>query len=373
MFKNLSLFILLLCLNACQKQPKISSALDNLSELSHPPMGASTYNDELKLELSLLDNYLNNSLDKKLEEQTKKALMSQQVLKNNQEKALANLYLTLPEILMPTNNQNLNKDWLKAKYLFLKRRFIESSILLSSILEKDPKFYQARNFRARSLFFLGNPHLALSELEKITQDKNVDQENLLDSLYLTGAIVHESLESDKESLIKARIAWQKYLEISDNERIKLEVKTGLADLKQRLDVNKIEIIDIFLPQKTYSENKNQALIAFINGDLDSSLKFINDSQDKELKLLKARILFKKSQIQEADIIFNELAKKYPKFPELWHYQGMAFMLKGETLEAITAWQKVMSLNKPYALFHKLDQRIAVAQSMLSTEQKIPTH
>ena len=139
------------------------------------------------------------------------------------------------------------------------------------------------------------------------------------------------------------------------------------------NIKTIEIIDIFLPQKTYSEHKNQALIAFINGDLDLSLKLINDSQDKELKLLKARILFKKSQIQEADIIFNELAKKYPKFTELWHYQGMAFMLKGQTLEAITAWQKVMSLNKPYALFHKLDQRIAVAKSMIKTEQKIPMH
>ena len=361
------LYILLatIFLTSCQKTAKLSVAVDNFSEMSAPPMGGDTYNDELKLQLNLLDRYFEKKLPAGLEERTKKALMTQTEIKNLEEKALSKIYLTLPELLM---SNNLDSYWLKAKFLFLKRRFIESSIMLSDILRNQPDFYQARNFKARCLFFLGNPHLAIKELEAIIKDKKVDQESLLDSLYLIGAMIHESSDNNLAFLKKAYDSWQQYLKIGENIEIKKEIIKSLADIKARIALEQNPLIDIFSSQKSYSSAKNKALQAFKENDLKTSLEIIDNilqkTNDKTLLLLKARILFKDSQILLAEKIFNDLSVKYPSFVELWHYKGMFYMLQGNIEKAIESWEKVLKLNYNYGFYHDLKQKIIKAKQMI---------
>lgn len=359
-------FLALIFLAGCQKPAKLSVAIDNFSELSIAPMGADTYNDELKLQLKLLDLYFEEKLPIKLQENTKKALMAQSEISNIEEKALSQIYLTLPELLMP---EKIDKDWLKAKFLFFKRRFIESSILLSEILKNQPNFYQARNFKARCLFFLGNPHLAIKELEFIVNDKKVDQENFLDALYLVGAMIHELSDNDLLLLKKAYDSWQKYLNKGENIEIKKEIVKSLADIKARIALIEKPFIDIFEPQKNYSALKNKALQAFKDNDLKISSdiidKILQKNYDKTLILLKARILFKNSLISSSEKLFSELAKKYPSFVELWHYKGMFYMLQGQIAKAIESWERVLKLNYNYGFHYDLKQKIAKAKQMLS--------
>ena len=70
--------ILLMAIFSCQKKPSLGLAADPLSPMAPPPMGANTYNDELKKELETLDELLNKKLDLKTVFQVKDALMKGQ-------------------------------------------------------------------------------------------------------------------------------------------------------------------------------------------------------------------------------------------------------------------------------------------------------
>lgn len=258
-------------------------ALDPLSDLAPPPMGSNVYNDELK----------KNILD--------------------------------------FEKINQSKDvWALCKYLFLNRRFIEASILMSNILKERPHFHEARNWRARALFFLGNPKKAIKELKYILEN-NPKEEERLDALYCLGAFVYEMENASKDEIREGLKAWEQYLAHKNIDKtLKNEVMMSKEELKNRLK-----------PKKD-----------------------IEDPKANE-EILLARSYIKDGRVKEALNLLLKIAKKYPNLQKAHHYLGMAHMMNNDPKKAILAWQKTKELDKKYADEFNLDQRISVAKSMLN--------
>jgi tetratricopeptide (TPR) repeat protein len=369
---------------SCQKKPAISAAADPLSSMSPPPMGASLYNDELKRELSTLDELLDKRLSLQRVMAVKKAFISGRTgdkLNGFENDALASLYMRLPELVH--RNEDFSpgdKLWFKAKLFFLNRRFVESSMILTEILKADPNFHQARNWRACCIFFLGNLDLALSELLLITKQTPKNSNNHLEALYLTGAIVYEANDLEERRINQGLKAWQAYLRLVQNDdAIYSEVKNGIAELslRQAQGKNSLVALDPFSPNKKYGAAKNRALQAFIDGELVQALELCQKAQkaayDRDIAIIEARLFLKTGRLMESVALFEQIVAKNPKYAPAFHYQGMAYMLKGEAPKAVSAWQKTLALDSVYGNNHNLKQRIEVAQKMTSDPVKIELH
>jgi tetratricopeptide (TPR) repeat protein len=383
---KIKLFSLFFCflLNACQKPGQPSLAADNLSPLAAPPMGARVYNDEFKKELSALDEILDQKADKKALAKSKELLLKAKVAPDfspPQHDYFFRVLLTMPELIHLSAFSSQDKAWHKAKFYFLRRRFVESAMMLSDVLEKDPNFHEARNWRARAIFFLGNPSLALKELSLIVEKNKIGIARR-DALYLMGAIVYEANDSDKDKLLLGTNAWLEYAkDPSLDEAAKKEVALGLQELSRRQKGELIKPIentnDPFLPNERYAAEKNAILTAFMKEELLLAEELLekaatNKQNDPELMVLKARILLKSGRPDEAMKLFSEASKRFKDYAPAFHYQGMAFMMTGKIKEAIASWQECSRLNQAYASHHRLSQRISVAESMLAP-QKIESH
>ena len=301
-------FALITLLGAgCQKKPALAPAADPLSILAAPPMGATTYNDELKKELSLLDKLLDQSLEPKLLSHVKEALLEGKTQNrfalNSNEAYLVKVFLALPELVHPKEALDAkNRLWLRSKFFFLRRRFIEAATGMTEVLKLDPNFIKARNWRARAIFFLGNPDLALSELNIIIKSEPERSEARLDALYLSGAIVYESNEQDEKRIKLGVDAWNKYLVLSDPDpHIKTEINKSLKELALRLENNSQNLAtlapDLFLPNAKYSAQKNAVLQAFKEEDLSRANllceQVLAKNYDKDLAVIKSAHLYKK--------------------------------------------------------------------------------
>lgn len=377
--------LLVFCsLVGCQKKPTLGSAADPLAESEPPPMGATVYNDELKHELTLLDKVLDHTIDQKKLEQLKKALMSGEMSalsKDGEDKMLVNLLLTLPELIHEQNFSDNRQQWLRGKLFFLRRRFIEASKLMTAVLANEPNFHEARNWRARAIFFLGNPDMAIKELTVITTKAGEKSPQGLDALYLIGAIVFESNELDKPRLTTGINAWTRYLELAKpTEQLSKEVTEGLAELALRKEgkhaQNSENSLDPFSPRDTYSSEKNAILRAFAKEELLLAKELceyaLKASFDPEIATIKARILFKTGQLDEALALFTEITNKNDRYAPGFHYRGMAYMMQGKPKEAVQSWKLAQKANATYAKAFKLDERIAVAEKLIEP-QKIETH
>ena len=373
-------FALIALLGAgCQKKPALAPAADPLSILAAPPMGATTYNDELKKELGLLDKLLDQSLDPKILASVKEALMEGKTknrwAESSNEAYLVKVFLALPELVHPKVALDAaHKLWLRSKFLFLRRRFIEAATGMSEVLKLDPNLTKARNWRARAIFFLGNPDLAISELNKIVESEAPRSEAHLDALYLIGAIVYESNDHDAKRIKPGIDAWNKYLSLSDTDpHIKSEIDKSLKELALRLkgeDKNLSTLaVDLFLPNPKYNAQKNAVLEAFKAEDLTLATKLceqaLAQNYDKDLAVIKARIFIKSGRMDEASNLFDKIIEQDKNYAPGFHYRGMTFMMKGQIKEAIASWQEVIRLDSIYAKNHNLEQRIAVAQNMLA--------
>jgi tetratricopeptide (TPR) repeat protein len=360
----------------CQKKPMLGAAGDPFSSLSPPPMGASIYNDELKKELLVLEKLLEHKLDAKSLETVTQALMTgtghKKYADGSEEAYLSRVFLALPELVHPKEELSPSrKIWFKAKLLFLRRRFVEAATGMSEVLKLEPNFNTARNWRARAIFFLGNPDLAINELNKIISNEPTHTEAHLDALYLIGAIVYESQDLDKKRLKGGIDAWHSYLRLSDPDpRMHQEITKSLSELSDRLKGDtKIQeiLVDIFLPNDRYSENKNKILKSFNNEELLLAEKlceqYLSSNYDRDVALIKARIYIKTGRIDEAAELFEKITKENQNYAPAFHYRGMAFMMKGHIKEAITSWEQALKLDTIYAKSHNLEQRIAVAKKM----------
>ena len=267
MFKIL---IFLAFLSSCQKKPTLSSSADPLSALEAPPMGATTYNDELKEELLLLDEILEGKDPKKL--QSLRKILKDKTLKSTglENEKLAKVFLILPELIHQENFTPNRKKWLKAKLFFIRRRFVEAASLMSEVIKTEPHFYEAINWQARAIFFLGNPSLAEKNLHKIIVKAGENTQEGLDALYLLGAISYESNDPDPKRIAQGIKSWERYMELAlPSDAVKQEIENGLKELKQRLlgEKTEINVLDPFSERASYSAEKNSILKAFLKEEL----------------------------------------------------------------------------------------------------------
>src|SRR5262245_21643059 len=125
---------------SCQKKPDLASASDPISAMGPPPMGATTFNDELKRQIDLLDNLLNERIPQKTLEILKDTLVNgdKKALsfkKASDEAYLIKIFMLLPELIHKQGHfLEHQKNWYKAKLYFLHRRFIEAATLLTKVL-----------------------------------------------------------------------------------------------------------------------------------------------------------------------------------------------------------------------------------------------
>lgn len=369
MFK---LFIFLACLSSCQKKPTLSSSADPLSASEPPPMGATTYNDELKEELLLLDEVLDQKDPKKLQEIRTSLLEKKQGAASLENEKLAKVFLILPELIHQKDFTPNRKKWFKAKLFFIRRRFVEAASLMSEVIKAEPNFYEAINWQARAIFFLGNPSLAEKNLQNIILRAGEKTQEGLDALYLLGAISYESNDPDPKRIAQGIKSWERYMELAlPSHAVKQEIENGLKELKQRLLGEKpaTNVLDPFSEQPGYSAEKNSILKAFSKEELLLALELaehqLKKGFDKDIATIKARILFKTGKIDEAMKLYQEITTKNKKYAPAFHYQGMAFMMKGSPKEAINSWQQVLKIDKAYGEAHNLEQKIGVAQKMVT--------
>jgi tetratricopeptide (TPR) repeat protein len=209
--------------------------------------------------------------------------------------------------------------YIQAEKLFEQQKFIESSKMLSKLLDQDPQLPGARNLLARCFFFLGNPDRSIEELQFVLSTTSPGVETNLDALFLMGAVTLESNSLSAKNRIKGLKAWEVYLKVAPKSDLRDKVTAGLAELKVLED-----------PQKAT--------------DL-------------------ARSYIQQSKVSKALSVFERILKKQPDYVPAWHYQGMAFIMQGEPRKAVSSWKEVFKKDPVYAKKFKLDQRIAVAEKL----------
>jgi tetratricopeptide (TPR) repeat protein len=246
---------------------------------------------------------------------------------------------------------------------------------MTEVLLKEPNFIEARNWRARAIFFLGNPDLAVAELNKIVAALPPKSPETLDALYLIGAIIYESNDSTAHRVRVAVNAWETYLERAEPPLdLKKEILDSLAELKHRKEGESTppSSADPFLPHPNFKPEKNAILVAFAKDELNLALSlanaFLDEDYDKAIATVKARIFFKQGRVDEAVSMFEAIVSKDKSYAPGYHYQGMAFMLKGEVEKAISSWEETIKQDPIYAESHRLLQRIAAAKKIVGRDQ-----
>ena len=207
----------------------------------------------------------------------------------------------------------------QAEKLFEQQKFIESSKMLSKLLDETPNLPGARNLLARCFFFLGNPDRSFEELQFVLTHSEPGSEVGLDALFLMGAVALESEGLSASNYKKGQKAWEVYLKVAPKSNLREKVVTGLAEMRA----------------------------------LEDPAQAIN----------LARSYIQRSNTSKALAIFQRVLKKKPDYVPAWHYQGMAFIMQGEPQKAVASWKQVFKKDPAYAKKFKLDQRIAVAEKL----------
>ncbi len=325
---------------SCQKQPSVSAAALPSAKKAVAPMGSSTNNADLE----------------------KKKLLA---------------------AAKAPVKPGLAQDFFWAEFYFYERRFIEAAQIFSAILDQDDKYPNARNLLARCFYFLGNPDRSHAELDFVLSHPSKNAEELLDALFLMGAIALESPTSSTKMLQKGIGAWETYLKIAPKNNLRSKVEPGLKELHERLKANKNNSVALTAKPashqtrfqklssnaKDFEKRKAQGLDAFDTEDLLLAEKKLKealalDSTDVEIATVLGRILIKTNRFSEALLKFQNITKKYPKYSPGWHYQGMAYMMNANPQKAVESWKRVIHLDPQYAAQFKLQDRIAVATSMI---------
>jgi tetratricopeptide (TPR) repeat protein len=338
--KFLAALFLLLFQISCQKQPSISAAAMPSARKAVAPMGSATNNADFE----------------------KKRLLF--------------------ETKAPTK-PGLARDFFWADFYFYERRFIEAAQILSGILDQNAKYPHARNLLARCFYFLGNPDRSYAELDFVLSHPSENAEELLDALFLMGAIALESPASSAKVLKKGIAAWETYLKIAPKNELFGKIEPGLKELRTKLKNPKKDVLVSKnkaddpqtrfqkLPRdaKIFEKLKAQGLDAFDAEDLLLATKKLKealafDSTNAEINITLGRILIKTNRFSEALAKFQQVTKLHPRHVSGWHYQGMAYMMSANPQKAVESWKRVMQLDPKYGAQFNLQDRIAVATGMI---------
>ena len=333
--------IALSTLFACHRAPIASPAAQPNSPAAPAPMGSSTSNMELARQVRLLQA----TWERQVSSPTPK------------ERALA-----------------------LARLHFTHRRFIEVAQGCAEVVRHDPTHLAARNLLARSLHLLGNSDQALHHLDFILT-KHADKPlEVLDALFLLGAIALQDPHPTRDKLVKGKAAWEGYLKLAKTGQHRDSIQQGLRSLDKRLrQLNKkhSESVQtqfteskppIAVPNKSFAHLKNNGLRAFAAGDLAAAQQALQQAislrNDAEASTVLGRVLLRLSQIEDAAKQFTLAVKQNPRYAPGWHYQGMIHIMNGNPRQAIVSWQRVLQLDPAYSAHFELPQRIAVARGMI---------
>ena len=338
--KHLVILSLLLFQIGCQKQPSASAAAMPSAKKAVAPMGSATNNADLE----------------------KKRLLF--------------------EAKAPAK-PGLTRDFFWADFYFYERRFIESAQILSGILDQDAKYPHARNLLARCFYFLGNSDRSYAELDFVLSHPSENAEELLDALFLMGAIALESPTASTKILEKGIGAWETYLKIAPKNELRGKIEPGLKELRAKLkgpsknvlassnkpDVPQTRFQKLPKNAKTFDKLKAQGLDAFDAEDLLLAAKKLKeasvfDSTNAEINVILGRILIKTNRFSEALVKFQQVTKRHPRYVSGWHYQGMAYMMSANPQKAVESWKRVIKLDPQYGAQFNLQDRIAVATGMI---------
>ena len=187
--------------SACHEPPQYAASAVPEQSKGPAPMGSATSNALLKEKVTLLEQMLNgtieidkiqsavalaNEIDKKelatLSADDQKALLVRDLFQRIPAGVSAEKPLTDPQ----------QKAMIIAQLYFDERRFIEAGHQLSRLLDTSPQYPGARNLLARCFFFLGNQDRTVKELSFVLKQKETNETEMLDALFLLGAAVLES-------------------------------------------------------------------------------------------------------------------------------------------------------------------------------------
>ncbi|MCP4501054.1 MAG: tetratricopeptide repeat protein [Deltaproteobacteria bacterium] len=306
------------------------------------------------------------------------------------------------------------RDMAMAQFFYQEKRFIEAAGHLTKTLDAEPDFPQARNLLARCFFFLGNSDRTIREAEYRQRELRAkeakgklspqDEMEMLDALYLVGAVVTGSPGMGKEALLKGKVAWKEYLSRTPSSPSRKQVEEGLAEIEAalrgegrlaRMELSKTQasggggnvmggkprgssgpmatknperVKKLAKDATPFQRAEAAALDALDMRDLakaGAALDAANGLKVNQASILvgKARLLVLQGKTEEGVRAYGEILKRMPDAPEAWHYLGMAHLMNRDAKQAAQAWETLMKKNPAYGAAHNIPQRLSVAKSM----------
>lgn len=411
---------LLVLAAGCLEQPGVGKAAAPGLTDAPGPMGSTTTGQQVATKVKILEDLLDGKITPaQAAERIDKAFGD--LSKEEQKARIASLQSALeslpggvgPGRPMPPGP---NRDMILARLYFDERRFIESAMLLSRVLDQDPIYPNARNLLARCFFFLGNPDRTIEELQFIldhpVQGKNVQER--LDALFFLGAAVVEQPGTTRENLEKALWAWETYLKEAPESPLRPRVEEGLELIRAglrgegRLAQGPVIKREAAMhgpqnvmggeasfqgqpmpagpggpgasgppPERTknlpddatpFQRAAAEGLDALDLGDLAKAEEKLNEAQGLEpghVEVLVGlgRVYVQTGRVSEALRIFGEAIKRAPDYMPAWHYNGMAHMMSGDPAQAAKSWEEILERDPAYAERFSLERRIQVARRM----------
>lgn len=408
--------------SACLEPPGVGKAADpSKTTEAAAPFGAATSNEELAKKVKLLDDFLDGKLSaddfqRRIETDYGKLSPEQKA------RSLASIRELL-ESLPPSFKagsplpQGPDREFLFAQLYFAERRFIESAVSLSKVLDANPAYPRARNLLARCFFFLGNRDRTITELEYILSHpvQSKDQDEVVDALYLIGAAVSETPGMTRENLEKGKAAWEQYLRLAPESPQKPQVEEGLKEIESglrgegRLAQALVPVVGAQAPggggnvmggaasmqqnevapmgpgaQPAPPAEKRAPKLPPDASPFDRAVAEGMDALEArdlgtaEQKLTAAlqikanapepmvglgRVYVQSGRFPDALRVFGEVIKFQPDYMPAWHYNGMAHMMSGSPKEAVESWERILEKDPAYAQRFQLDRRIEVARRM----------
>lgn len=408
-----------LWLGGCLEEPGVGrAAAPSQANAPGPVMGSALSNQALNKKVAIVEALLDGRIDAAEAARRIDAEFGD-LPPEEQEKRVASLREALEEAGKLKQGrpvlQGPKRDMVLARLYFSERRFIEAAMLLSRVLDEDPRFPTARNLLARCFYFLGNPDRTIAELEFILNDprQGRDVGERLDALFLIGAAVVEQPGTGRENLEKGLWAWETYLKEAPESPQRAQVEEGLEEIRAGLrGEGRLAEVPIVQRQATVQGGQNvmggaasfdqpapsgpagadgnrppPERVRNLPADASPFMRAVATGLDAldmgnlaaaEQELLKAnelnpnqaevlvglgRVYVQTGRIQESLRAFGEAIKLYPSYMPAWHYNGMAHMMSGDGRQAAESWEHIMKTDPAYAQQYSLDKRAEVARRM----------
>jgi len=358
--KIVKLTMMILMIVGCQKAPTVASSADPRSVNAAAPMESETSNAELEKRLAVLNRLLDGQISNE-EFEAAKAKGSPEA--ERLAKIMENLGFDKPMPEVPVGS--LERDFAIGQFYFYERRFIEASHIFSKLLDKRPSWLRVRNLLARCFYFLGNTDRTYMELQFVLANNGGQAEEVLDALFLMGAIPLDSPSATPEQIDKGIGAFETYLKLAPNSPMREKIKDGLAEFAERKKAKNAHA--------DTGDAKKDALLAIEGADMLAAENKIRDAlkkhpRDDDLKVALARVFVKTGRVNEALAEFADAIKKNARNAVAYHYQGMAFMMSGNPKGAVESWQKVLEIDPKYGERFNLKGRIAIAENLMKKEK-----